>query len=76
MPATEPTYALEDVTTAMGAALKGVDPDAEFARLWRIFIDATIERLKAQTTMRIVPAEPGEKLEPVYVRINIASPND
>ncbi len=41
-------YTLEQITGAMGEALRGLDADAaEFPRLWRLFIEATVDKLKA-----------------------------
>lgn len=41
-------YTLEQVTFCMGEALRGLDADAaEFPRLWRLFIEATVDKLKA-----------------------------
>lgn len=39
-------YTLGEVTFCMGEALRGLDAGVEFPRLWRLFIEATVDKLK------------------------------
>ncbi len=82
---TERRYTLEQVTGAMGEALKGLDAGAEFPRLWRLFTEATVDKLKAlpdpvveyhMTEMGVDAGGYYIKTKGVKTYDRIASPND
>lgn len=55
-------YTLQDVTGAMGEALKDLDAGAEFPRLWRLFIEATVDKLKEMPDAPEIRIQPQDRV--------------